>query len=132
MINPHPIDLNILFSQPASNLPSTIAIAFVIDVSLPAYLMSNPTSIHPITFQNQILTSVHDSSIFRTPAFPVYSGTPKMTTPMSPKAKVTAPRIPPNARYPAEPSPIKIPDSRDSLLICPTILQHLKEFNNED
>ena len=54
MINPHPIDLNRLLTQPASNLPSTIVIAFVIDVSLPAYLTNNPISIHPVTFQSQI------------------------------------------------------------------------------
>ena len=132
MIIPHPIDLNRLLTQPASNLPSTIVIAFAMDVSLPAYLTSNPISIHPITFQNQIPISVQDSSGFRTPAFPVYSGTSKMTTPMSPNAKMTAPGIPPTARYPAEPSPIKIPDSRAPLLFCPVILQYPKKFNSEN
>lgn len=132
MINPHPIDLNRLLIQPASNLLSTIVIALVMDVSLPAYLTSNPISMHPITFQNQILISAQDSFSFRTPAFPVYSGTSKITTPMSPNAKMIAPGIPPTARYPAAPSPIKIPDSRAPLLLCPIILQHFKKFNSED
>ena len=113
MMSPHPTARRKDRQGPCASLPATTVCALSMG-SPPMESTRRPIRIQPSTLNSQILARAPISVI--TPALPVYRRVPESTTPTSPKAKMTAPGMPPRARKPYAPRPIRRPAKRESLL----------------